>query len=181
VDSTLIAAQLVVAIQSIVSRNADPVRQLVLSVTSFQTSSTAYNIIPQTVHLKGTMRSLGADMRELGEARLRAVCAGVAATYGGEVDLQFHPGYPSVVNAPEQTEFAASVASAVSGTCDDAPLIMWGEDFAYFLEARPGAYIWMGVGDTASLHHPEYNFNDEVIPAGCSWFAEIVERRMPAA
>ena len=94
--------------------------------------------------------------------------------------VEYHRGYPVMVNTEEQTEFAAEVARAVSGNCEDAPLVMGGEDFAFMLEERPGAYILVGNGDTAHVHHPEYNFNDEVIPAGCSWWAEIVERRMPA-
>ncbi len=86
-----------------------------------------------------------------------------------------------MVNSPEQTEFAAEVAKSVAGDCLDAPLVMGGEDFSYFLNERPGAYILVGNGDTAMVHHPEYNFNDDAIPAGCSWWAEIVEQRMPAA
>jgi hippurate hydrolase len=86
-----------------------------------------------------------------------------------------------MVNSDTETEFAAESASKVSGGCKDAPLVMGGEDFAYMLESRPGAYILIGNGDTAMVHHPEFNFNDEAIPAGCSWWAEMVESRMPAA
>jgi metal-dependent amidase/aminoacylase/carboxypeptidase family protein len=86
-----------------------------------------------------------------------------------------------MVNSDDQTAFAAEVATAVSGGCAEAPLVMGGEDFAFMLNARPGAYILVGNGDTANVHHPKYNFNDDAIPAGCSWWAEIVERRMPAA
>jgi hippurate hydrolase len=89
--------------------------------------------------------------------------------------------YPVTVNHPDQTEFAAEVARAVSGDCADAEQVMGGEDFAFMLEERPGAYILMGNGPSAALHHPAYDFNDEAIPAGCSWWAEVVERRMPAA
>ncbi|PSL21883.1 M20 aminoacylase family protein [Shimia abyssi] len=181
IDSTVMAAQAVVALQSIASRNANPVDQVVVSVTSFETSSNAYNVIPQRVHLKGTVRTLSNEMRDLAETRLKAVCDGIAATYGGSVDADYKRGYPVMVNSDAQTEFAADVARSVSGTCEDAPLVMGGEDFAYMLEERPGAYILVGNGDTAAVHHPEYNFNDEAIPAGCSWWAEIVEQRMPAA
>ena len=96
-------------------------------------------------------------------------------------EVKYYRGYPCMVNHDEQTEFAASVAAKVSGACDDAPLVMGGEDFSYFLEERPGAYILVGNGDSASVHHPEYNFNDEVIPAGCSWWAGIAEERMPVS
>ena len=180
IDSTVIAAQLVTAIQTIASRNADPVEQVVVSVTSIESSSTAYNVIPQRVHLKGTVRTLNKDIRDLAEKRLGEIAQGIAATFGATIDVNYMRGYPVMVNSDAQTEFAASVATSVSGECADAPLVMGGEDFAFMLEERPGAYILVGNGDTAAVHHPEYNFNDEAIPAGCSWWAEIVEQRMPA-
>ncbi|MGX9349902.1 M20 aminoacylase family protein [Shimia sp. W99] len=181
VDTTVMAAQAVLALQTITSRNADPVDQIVVSVTSFETSSKAFNVIPQTVHLKGTVRTMSNTMRDLAEKRIKEICTGIGATFGGTADIKYHRGYPVMVNSEEQTEFAAEVARSVSGQCDDAPLVMGGEDFAFMLEERPGAYILVGNGDTAMVHHPEYNFNDEAIPAGCSWWAEIVEKRMPAA
>lgn len=179
VDSTVMASQAVLALQTIASRNADPVDQIVVSVTSFETSSKAYNVIPQSVHLKGTVRTMSAEMRSLAEERIQAICDGIAKTFGGTVDVTYHKGYPVMVNSEEQTEFAADVAKSVSGQCEEAPLVMGGEDFAFMLEERPGAYILVGNGDTAMVHHPEYNFNDEAIPAGCSWWAEIAEQRMP--
>ncbi|KMK67721.1 M20 aminoacylase family protein [Puniceibacterium sp. IMCC21224] len=181
VDSTVAAAHVVTAMQSIASRNADPISQLVVSVTSFETSSKAFNVIPQRVHLKGTVRTLSNEMRDLAETRIKAICTSVAEAFGARADINYVRNYPVMVNHEEQTQFAADVATAVSGKCDDAPLVMGGEDFAFMLEERPGAYILVGNGDTAAVHHPEYNFNDEAIPAGCSWWAEIVERRMPAA
>ncbi|MGP6085676.1 M20 aminoacylase family protein [Antarctobacter jejuensis] len=181
VDTTVMASQLVLSLQTIASRNADPVDQVVVSVTSFETSSKAFNVIPQRVHIKGTVRTQSKEMRALAEERIQAIAAGVAATFGGTADVTYHKGYPVMVNHPEQTEFAREVAKAVSGGVEEAELVMGGEDFAYMLEERPGAYILVGNGDTAMVHHPEYNFNDEAIPAGCSWWAEIVERRMPLA
>ncbi|MBJ6370038.1 M20 aminoacylase family protein [Sedimentitalea arenosa] len=181
IDTTVMAAQTVLALQTIASRNADPVDQVVVSVTSFETSSKAFNVIPQKVQLKGTVRTMSPEMRDLAEKRIKEICNGISATFGGSADIHYHRGYPVMVNHEEQTEFAADVARAVSGDCEDAPLVMGGEDFAFMLEERPGAYILVGNGDTAMVHHPEYNFNDEAIPAGCSWWAEIVERRMPAA
>ncbi|MQQ07587.1 amidohydrolase [Epibacterium sp. SM1979] len=181
IDTTVMAAQAVIALQTVASRNADPVEQIVVSVTSFETSSKAFNVIPQSVQIKGTVRTMDAGMRDLAEKRIQEICAGVAATYGGTVDVNYMRGYPVMVNTEEQTEFAAKVARDVAGHCEDAPLVMGGEDFAYMLEERPGAYILVGNGDTAPVHHPEYNFNDDAIPAGCSWWAEIVEQRMPAA
>ncbi|AAV96049.1 amidohydrolase [Ruegeria pomeroyi] len=181
IDTTVMTAQAVLALQTIASRNADPIDQVVVSVTSFETSSKAFNVIPQRVQIKGTVRTMSKEMRDLAEKRIHEICAGIAATFGGTADIRYIRGYPVMVNSDEQTEFAAKVARDVSGGCDEAALVMGGEDFAYMLEERPGAYILVGNGDTAMVHHPEYNFNDEAIPAGCSWWAGIVEQRMPAA
>ena len=181
VDPTLMAAHLVTALQQIASRNADPVKQIVVSVTSFQTSSNAFNVIPQSVHLRGTVRTMDPAIRDLAERRMGEICGGVAAAFGGSAVLDYQRNYPVMANHPTQTEFAREVAREVSGGCDDAPLVMGGEDFAFMLEERPGAYILVGNGDTAPVHHPEYDFSDETIPAGCSWYAGVVERRMPAA
>jgi metal-dependent amidase/aminoacylase/carboxypeptidase family protein len=109
------------------------------------------------------------------------ICEGIAATFGAVARVKYVRNYPVMVNHAEQTEFAADVARSVSGSCDEAPLVMGGEDFAFMLEARPGAYILVGNGDSAMVHHPLYNFNDEAIPAGCSWWAGIAEQRMPMA
>ncbi|PRX34923.1 hippurate hydrolase [Meinhardsimonia xiamenensis] len=181
VDSTVVAAHVVIALQTIASRNVDPVKQVVVSVTSFETSSTTHNVIPQKVLLKGTVRTLDAEVRDLAEARLKALAEGTAAAFGAVARVNYMRGYPVMVNSEAETAFAAEVARKVSGDCEEAPLVMGGEDFAYMLEKRPGAYILVGNGDTASVHHPRYNFNDEVIPAGCSWFAEIVESRLPVS
>jgi len=179
IDANLVAAQIVVALQSIASRNADPVEQVVVSVTSMESSSKAFNVIPPRHAMKGTVRTLSPEIRAMAERRLTTIVHSVAEAFGAEAELKYHRGYPVMVNHDEQTEFAAEVARAVSGDCAEAPLVMGGEDFAYMLEERPGAYILVGNGDTAPVHHPEYNFNDEAIPAGCSWWAEIAERRMP--
>ena len=122
-----------------------------------------------------------APARGLAEERITAICTSVAEAFGAKATVDYLRNYPVMANHDEQTEFAAEVARSVSGACDEAPLVMGGEDFAFMLEERPGAYILVGNGDTASVHHPEYNFSDEAIPAGCSWWAEIVERRLPAA
>jgi len=138
-------------------------------------------VIPQRVHLKGTVRTLSNELRDLAEARMGEICQGVASTFGGTITLDYQRNYPVMVNHDDQTAFAAQVAQSVSGSCQEAPLVMGGEDFAFMLEERPGAYIVVGNGDTAMVHHPEYNFNDDTIPAGCSWYAGIIEGRMPAA
>ncbi|MDA7963098.1 M20 aminoacylase family protein [Ruegeria sp.] len=180
VDTTVMLSQLIVALQTIVSRNADPILQAVLSVTSVETSSKAFNVIPQSAQIRGTVRTHSNAMRGLIEQRLSEVAQGVAATFGGTVQVIYKRGVPVTINAEEQTGYAAETAIAVGGSCAEAPMVMGGEDFSFMLEERPGAFIVLGNGDSAGLHHPEYNFNDEIIPVGCSWFAEMVERRMPA-
>ncbi len=179
VDPTICAAQLVSALQTIASRNADPISQIVVSITSFETSSHAFNVIPTSVTLRGTVRTLSPENRDLAEARIKTLATALAQGFGAEARVDYKRNYPVMVNHDAQTEFAAAVAASVSGRCDEAPQVMGGEDFAFMLEERPGAYILVGNGDTAHVHHPEYNFNDEAIPAGCSWWAEIVEQRMP--
>ena len=179
IDPSVMAAHLLTAVQSIASRNADPTEQLVVSVTSMETSSHTFNVIPSSVKMIGTVRTLSGEMRDLAEERLQALCDSIGPAFGGKITLNYERNYPVMVNHPDQTEFAAQVARSVSGQCDDAPLVMGGEDFAFMLEARPGAYILVGNGDTAAVHHPEYNFNDEAIPAGCSWWAGVAEQRMP--
>ena len=179
IDTTVVAAQIVTALQTIVSRNADPISNIVVSITSFHTSSTAFNVIPQKVNMLGTVRTLSNDLRDMAEKRVPEICEGIAGAFGAVARVNYRRNYPVMVNHPEQTEFAADVARSVAGDCGEAPLIMGGEDFAFLLEERPGAYILVGNGDTAMVHHPKYNFNDEAIPAGCSWWAGVVEQRMP--
>ncbi|KIC42057.1 amidohydrolase [Ruegeria sp. ANG-R] len=181
IDTTVMLSQLIVALQTIVSRNADPILQAVLSVTSVETSSKAFNVIPQSAQVKGTVRTHSNEMRDLIEQRLSEVVQGIAETFGGTATVTYKRGVPVTINAEEQTGYAAEAAVSVGGSCGEAPMVMGGEDFSFMLEERPGAFIILGNGDSAGLHHPEYNFNDEIIPMGCSWFAEMVERRMPAA
>ena len=179
IDPTVIASQIVVALQTIASRRADPVEQVVVSITSFETSSTAFNVIPQEVKIKGTVRTLDPDVRDLAEKEFMRITELTAEAMGGSADAKFTRGYPVMSNSSEQTEFAAKVARDVAGECAEAPLVMGGEDFAYMLEERPGAYILLGNGDSSPVHHPKYNFNDDAIPFGCSWLVELVEQKMP--
>ncbi|MCL4186145.1 MAG: amidohydrolase [Rhodobacteraceae bacterium] len=181
IDPTLVGAQVVVALQSIVSRTVDPVKQAVVSVTSFRTESEAFNVIPPRATLRGTVRTLDGAVREQIATRFPALVEGVARAFGAGATIDWGRGYPVMANSPAETEFAAGIARAVSGGCTEAPLVMGGEDFSYMLNARPGAMILIGNGDTAMVHHPAYEFNDTIIPSGCSWWAEIVERRMPVA
>jgi hippurate hydrolase len=182
VDTTVVASHIVLALQSIVARNVDPVKQAVVSVTSFETDTTAFNVIPGGVRLKGTVRTHEADVQDMIEANIRRIVENTAAAFGATATLRYERNYPVTVNAETETGYAIEAAKAVAGDCDtEAPLVMGGEDFSFMLNVRPGAYILVGNGDTAMVHHPAYNFNDEAIPAGCSFWAEIVERRMPAA
>lgn len=181
IDTVVIASHIVLAMQTIASRNADPQHSVVVSVTSFRTESDAYNVIPEHVELRGTVRTFDTAIRAMAEERLIAIAAQTAAVFGGSATTVWERGYPSMVNAETETEYATEVARRVSGReVLDAAAIMGGEDFAYMLEACPGAYIQIGNGDTADVHHPLYNFNDEAIPSGASYWAELVETRMPA-
>ena len=179
IDTTVLASHLVIALQTIASRNADPTDQIVVSVTSIESESKAFNVIPEHVTLKGTIRTMSVDMRDLAEKRLKEISNSVSQTFGGSCKVDFRRGYPVMENHKEQTEFPVSVATSVSGSYEEAPLVMGGEDFSYMLNERPGAYILVGNGDTAACHHPAYNFSDDIIPSGCSYWAELIEKRLP--
>jgi amidohydrolase len=184
VDTTVMASQIVMALQTIASRNADPVGSVVVSVTSFRTESEAWNVIPERVELRGTVRTFDPALRKMAEERLKSIVTLTAQALGGNAEIDWKPGYPAMVNSESETAFAAEIARKISGPAavdDNTPPIMGGEDFAYMLQVCPGAYIQIGNGDTADVHHPLYNFNDDAIPAGASYWAELVETRMPAA
>jgi amidohydrolase len=180
IDTVLVGAQIVNQIQSIVARNVDPLKSAVISICVFQAGTTD-NVIPQTAQLRGTARSLTADVRELLEKRLREVVEGTARLYGAKATLTYRRGYPVLKNHETETAFAAGIAGQIVGAervdTDFAP-VMGAEDFSYMLEARPGAFIFVGNGDSAGLHHPAYNFNDDVIPVGTSYWVRLVETAM---
>ncbi len=182
IDSVLVGAQIINAIQTVVSRNVDPLKSAVVSICMFRAGNTD-NVIPQTVQLRGTARSLAPDVRDLLEKRLHVVVESTAAAYGATAKLTYRRGYPVLVNHEQQAEFAASVAGEIAGPdkVDHAlPPMMGAEDFAFMLNARPGAFIWIGNGDSAGLHHPAYNFNDDAIPFGTSYWVKLVETALPA-
>ena len=177
IDTVLVGAQIINQIQSIVSRNVDPLQAAVVSICMFQAGNTD-NVIPQTALLKGTARSLDPKVRDLLEARLHAVIEGTAKLYGATAKLTYKRDYPVLRNHERETSFAASVAADVVGGphVDTAMVpVMGAEDFSFMLEARPGAFIFVGNGPSAGLHHPAYNFNDEVIPIGTSYWVKLVE------
>lgn len=182
VDPTTTAAQLVLALQTIASRNADPMNPIVVSVTSFETASTAFNVIPPSVRIKGTVRTMDKATRELAERRIHELAEHLPAAFAATADIHYHRGYPVMANSPVETDFAAEIAREISSpdrVTTTAPAIMGGEDFAYMLEERPGAYILIGNGDTAMVHHPQYDFDDHALPIGASYWARLIEKRLP--
>ncbi|MDP0928770.1 M20 aminoacylase family protein [Paracoccus onubensis] len=182
IDTTLTAAQIIVAVQSVVSRNIDPLKNAVVSVCVVQTDSTAHNVIPQVVTLKGTARSLAPEVRDQLQEGITRVATNIAAAMGASAEVDYQRGYPVTMNDDEATVWASDVAREIAGEVNlDMQPMMGGEDFSYMLNERPGAYIFVGNGDTAMVHHPAYNFNDDAIPAGSSWYAGMIEARMPAA
>ena len=180
VDTTLVAAQIVVTLQSVVARNVSPTKRVVLTVGTFETDSSASNVIAHQVRMKGTVRTLDEAYRDFAQKRIREIAQGTADAFGATVEVTWEPGYPVTVNHAVNTRYAADVARDVAGDVnDDADPIMPAEDFSYMLRERPGAFIFLGNGDSAACHHPAYNFNDEAIPAGASWLAGMIEARMP--
>ena len=181
IDSVLVGAQLITELQSIVSRNVDPLESAVISICVFH-AGTARNVIPQTAELKGTVRTLNGEVRKLVERRVREVVAGVAQMSGARIDLAYDHGYPVTVNHAPQTDVATRVAGEISGEANVHQMLplMAGEDFAYMLEQRPGALIFCGNGDSAGLHHPAYNFDDEAIVFGTSYWVKLVENTLAA-
>lgn len=181
IDTTVVAAHIIVALQTIASRGVDPLKQVVVSVCTVQTDSTAHNVIPQVVKMKGTVRTMDFGVQDYVERRVVEIAEGTALALGAQAVVTYSRGYPVTVNAPENTVYAAEVARAVSGHVDpDTPPLMGAEDFSFMLMERPGAYIFVGNGTTADVHNPAYNFDDAVIPFGSSWYAGMVEARMPA-
>ncbi|MCV6584572.1 MAG: M20 family metallopeptidase [Marinibacterium sp.] len=180
-DPVMAACGIAQAIQTIVSRNNFALDDLVVSVTQIHTGS-ADNVIPETAYLNGTVRSFDPAVQDMVERRMGEIVAGQAASYGVSAELVYERGYPATVNDPAKAGFAADVAREVSGAhlvIEDAGRDMGAEDFAYMLNARPGAYLFLGQGDGPGLHTPQYDFNDDIAPVGASFFARLVERAQP--
>ncbi|AWN50637.1 M20 aminoacylase family protein [Methylobacterium sp. 17Sr1-1] len=183
IDPVLVASHIVTALQSIASRTIDPVSSAVISVTQVKAGD-AFNVIPEFAILNGTVRTLSESVRDTCEARIAQVASNVAAAFGATATVDYGRGYPVTANDPAKAMFMADVAAEVSGegAVERAVQPMMGaEDFSYMLNARPGAYIFLGTGPGAGLHHPAYDFNDEAAPYGVSLFARVIERAMPAA
>jgi amidohydrolase len=181
IDPIMVAANMIVGLQSIVSRNVDPLANAVLSVTMVEAGE-ADNVISRTAKITGTVRTLDGAVQDLIEQRLADFVPQFASSFGAEASMRYARGYPVTVNAPEQTAFAAEVAREVAGAervDDEAPPSMGGEDFSFMLEERPGAYIFLGNGDSSELHTDTYDFNDAVIPVGVSYWVRVAERALP--
>lgn len=181
IDPVVAACGIVTAIQTIVSRNHDTGQDLVVSVTQIHTG-TVNNVIPETAMINGTVRTFDAQVKAMVERRMGEIVAGTAAAYGVEAQLTYEHGYPATVNAPDQTAFAAGVAREVAGEApvqDDIDKVAGAEDFAYMLQERPGAYLFLGAGAGPGLHNAKFNFNDEIAPIGASFLARIVETAQP--
>ena len=154
IDTNLAAAHVLIALQSIASRNVDPLKQLVVSVCTLHSETEAHNVIPQTVLLRGTVRALDPEVRDLAQARLTRIATLTAEAYGCTAAVEYERGYPITMNSEANTDFAADIAEIVAGSVDrDTPPIMAGEDFSYMLEQRPGAYMFLGNGPGAHVHH----------------------------
>lgn len=182
VDPIVTASAMISALQTIRSRNVDPIEQLVVSVTKIHAGD-AYNIIPEELEFAGTIRTLKKEVAEQAYERMRAVCEGVAAAHGASVKVDIDVNYPVTFNHEAETDFAVSIARSVAGEPNvngSVSPVMGGEDFSYMLEARPGAFIFLGNGDTAGLHNPEYDFNDEAIPHGVSYWVKLAETELAA-
>ncbi|WP_373635486.1 M20 aminoacylase family protein [Yoonia sp. SS1-5] len=180
-DPIIAAVGMVTAIQTIVSRNHYAQDDLVVSVTQIHTGS-ADNIIPDKAYVNGTVRTFKPEVQAMVMSRLDDIVAGQAAAYGVRAELVYERGYPATINDPQKATFAAEVAREVSAeVVDDTGREMGAEDFSYMLQARPGAYLFVGNGESAGLHHPAYDFADETAPAGASFFARLVERSLPLA
>jgi amidohydrolase len=168
-------------LQSIVARSVDPLESAVISICEFHAGN-ARNVIPQTAELKGTVRTLTPEVKVLIAKRVREVVDGVAKMTGAKIDLDYVSKYPVTVNHAAQTDIATQVAKEIAGDANvhEMPPLMGAEDFSYMLEARPGAFIFCGNGDSAGLHHPAYNFNDEAIVYGTSYWIKLVENTLAA-
>ncbi len=181
VDSVLVASHIVVALQSVVARAVHPLDSAVVSVCALEAGE-AFNVLPQSVVMRGTMRALSKSVRAAMQERIGALVANVAAGFGAQAGITYESGYPVTENHPAETQFIADVAAALVG--EDkvdravAPM-MAAEDFSYMLAHRPGAYLFLGNGDSAGLHHPDYDFCDDAAPLGASLWARVIETGLP--
>ncbi|MFC0246100.1 M20 aminoacylase family protein [Falsochrobactrum ovis] len=181
VDPIPVTAALIQAIQTLSARTIDPLDSAVISITTIH-GGDAFNVIPQTIKLSGTVRTLREEVRDHIEERLARAVQGIADAFGAKAKLDYQRNYPVTVNHERETELAALAAEAVAGAervTRDMPATLGGEDFAFLLNEVPGAMINIGNGSSANLHHPKYDFNDDAIAWGCSYWTTLVRQRLP--
>ena len=179
-DTILTATQIVNGLQSIVSRNVDPLSSLVVSVTQIHSGDT-WNVIPQQAVIRGTVRTFDAQVQDMAENRIKQIATGIASTFEAKAEVDYQRRYPATINHAKQAEIAIKAAKNVVGETDviiDPTPSMGAEDFAFMLKKIPGAYVWLGAGQGANLHNPAYNFNDEVLTTGVEYFIEIVKQEL---
>lgn len=181
IDPVVVGAQTIMALQTIASRNVNPLDSVVVS-TCMVRAGDAFNIIPQSMTLVGTIRTLSESVRSQTHARIRTIAEGTATLFGGTAKAIFEGDVPVTVNDAEKTKFARSVASEIAGEGNVKEMrpIMGAEDFSHMLRKRPGAFIMLGNGIGPGLHNPGYNFNDAAIPLGVSYWVRLAETAMPA-
>lgn len=179
IDPLAMAADLIAQTQKIVSRETDPMTPAVVSITSLQTASDAYNVISDRVFLKGTVRTFDPALRARIEERLRTLSRAISEGAGGDFALRYDQLYPVATTTQEQTDVVVRVAKELTGDCEDAPKFTGGDDFAFMAMERPAGYVMIGNGDGPAVHHPAYDFNDAAIPSGCAFWTRLVETRMP--
>ena len=179
-DTILTATQIVNGLQSIVSRNADPLSSLVVSVTQIHSGDT-WNVIPQQAVIRGTVRTFDAQVQDMAENRIKKIATGIASIFDAKAEVDYQRRYPATINYAKQADIAIKAAKNVVGETSviiDPNPSMGAEDFAFMLKKIPGAYVWLGVGQGANLHNPAYNFNDEVLTTGVEYFIEIVNQEL---
>ena len=183
IDPIVAVVGMVTAIQTIITRNVHALDEVVISVTQIH-AGTASNIIPESAWFCATIRCFDPEVRALLKRRVEEIVAGQAASYAVTAVVDYEWGYPATVNHPDQANFAASVAREIAGNAGvdaNSPREMGSEDFSYMLESRPGAYLFLGTGPGAGLHHPAFDFNDDAAPIGASFFARLVETAQPVS
>lgn len=179
-DTILTATQIVNGLQSIVSRNADPLSSLVVSVTQIHSGDT-WNVLPQQAVIRGTVRAFSSDVQDMAESRIKQIAQGIASTFDAKAEVNYQRRYPATINYAKQADIAISAARKVVGDDNvtiDPPPSMGSEDFAFMLQKVPGVYVWLGAGQGANLHNPAYNFNDDLLITGVKYFIEVVNQEL---
>ncbi|MDF7676211.1 M20 family metallopeptidase [Neisseriaceae bacterium ESL0693] len=179
-DAIVTASQIVTSLQTIVSRNTNPIDSLVISVTQIHSGDT-WNVLPQEAIIRGTVRTFNAQIQDMAEKRIKEISQGIAMAYGAKADITYQRRYPATINHPSQAEIAIKAATHIVG--EDKVIIdpkpsMGSEDFAFMLQKTPGAYVWLGSGQGANLHNPAFDFNDEILTTGVKYFAELVRQEL---